>query len=186
MTNRKPRKAKPANFEIGEFVLHATVDEKHAEKLNVRWRGPFRIVDTVSEQIYVIEHLVTQKRTRAHVSRLRYYHDGSLQVTEELLEQVNRQGFTYEIDSFVSLRYVQGTRKWQVEVAWNGFEEIENSFENVKDILDQTPEILLRYLQEQYLTGNKHAVVQICKRHAKDIVKSMKKYHMDLETLPIS
>lgn len=183
--NRKHRKPQPANFEIGEFVLRANVDERQQDKLSVRWKGPFRIVDTISEQIYVIEHLVTQKRTRAHTSRLRYYHDSSLDVTEELLDQINRQGFIYEVDSFTSLRYVRNTRKWQVEVSWNGFDAIENSFEPIEGMLQQTPELLVRYLQEEYRIGDKHAVTRICHRFKTEIRKIMMKYHMDRGTLPI-
>ena len=144
------------------------------------------MVETVSEHVYVIEHLVTHKHTRTHASRLRYYHEQSLEVTEELLEQVNRQGFTYEIEAFKKLRLNKGIKKWQVEVSWQGFESIENSFEPVESILRQTPELFVKFLQEQYRSGNRQAVVkQISKKFKAIILQTMNKYHLDVDTLPL-
>jgi hypothetical protein len=55
----------PPDFELGDFVLVLAQGRRH--KLQMRWLGPRRVVDTVSEFVYVVEDIITQNRTCVHI-----------------------------------------------------------------------------------------------------------------------
>ncbi|KAG4049791.1 hypothetical protein JG687_00015944 [Phytophthora cactorum] len=70
------------NFHVGDYVLRSRVDEKHGNKLQVTWVGPYRVVraDTHS---FRVQHLVTGDEVDVHESRLKMYADSSLNVTDD-------------------------------------------------------------------------------------------------------
>ena len=53
-------------------------------KFRVKWMGPFRIVETLNEYVYVVEDVVTARHKSEHVQRLRLYVEASFQVTEDV------------------------------------------------------------------------------------------------------
>ena len=55
-------------FAVGEYVLVHVPVPRH--KLRVQWLGPFRVVDTVNEWVYVVEDILTQKRKTVHADRI--------------------------------------------------------------------------------------------------------------------
>ena len=50
----------PVNFEVGDYVLVAHRTNNRGPKLNVKWKGPRRIVRAVSEFVYEVEDLLSQ------------------------------------------------------------------------------------------------------------------------------
>jgi hypothetical protein len=76
------------NFELGDFVIVARRERPAGEKLTLRWRGPMRIVSTLSEHVYEVQSLETESVQAVHATRLRFYHDPSLNVTADLLAQI--------------------------------------------------------------------------------------------------
>jgi transposase InsO family protein len=53
------------NFVSGDFVLVAvptSSSNSYRHKLQVRWTGPFRIVDCLSDYVYLVENLITEER----------------------------------------------------------------------------------------------------------------------------
>ena len=62
-----------------------------ASKLRVTWVGPYRVVSAL-EHSYVIKHLLTDQEREVHASRMKFYRDVSLNVTEELLAHVANRG----------------------------------------------------------------------------------------------
>ena len=118
-TSHKP------NFSVGDFVLVSNVLKRSKRKLSVRWTGPHHIVETLSDYIYVVEHLVTHIRTEVHCSRLRFYCDASLNITQELVDQVAFDDEGYEIARILDSRWNNYENFWEVYVAWRGFETID-------------------------------------------------------------
>jgi hypothetical protein len=74
------------NFEVGDFVLEATVADVGRGKLQVVWKGPMRITGTKGPWVIEVEDLVTKKVSEVHVSRLRFYADKILNVTDLLCQ----------------------------------------------------------------------------------------------------
>jgi hypothetical protein len=59
-------KGKVPQFQIGEFVLVAAPVAR--AKFRVKWMGPYRILDTLNDYVYVVEDVVTSRRKRASTS----------------------------------------------------------------------------------------------------------------------
>lgn len=66
------------NFAVGYYVLLSREDFSVNEKLSLCWRGPRRIIKSLSNFISEVENLRTGQVDEAHIDRLKYYHDGSL------------------------------------------------------------------------------------------------------------
>jgi len=99
LQNNRRNGSKP-NFSLGDFVLVSNVLKRSRPKLSVRWSGPHRIVEVFSDHIFAIQHLITQAQTEVHSSRLRFYGDSSLNISEDLCAQVAFDGDGYEIERF--------------------------------------------------------------------------------------
>jgi hypothetical protein len=75
-TRNKHKKPVQVNFDIGDFVLVATVNPK--DKLESRWKGPYRIVEVINMYVFKVEHLLTRKTKEVHAVRLRFFKDAEL------------------------------------------------------------------------------------------------------------
>ena len=49
--------------------------------------GPYRVVETFNEWVYVVEDVVTNKRKSVHVQRMRLFAEESFEVTEDIRTQ---------------------------------------------------------------------------------------------------
>ncbi len=85
------------NFDVGDFVLQATVQESARSKLQDIWKGPAQIVRVISGYVYEVEDLITKRVMEAHVSRLKFYADDKLNVCEQLLSHVAHSQEGYEV-----------------------------------------------------------------------------------------
>ncbi|GMF59940.1 unnamed protein product [Phytophthora fragariaefolia] len=79
-------KAKPPNFSVGDFVLAASVISM-PNKLAIKWQGPKRVVQAITDWVLEVEALnAPHTKTKHHVSRLRFYADSSREMTEDFLQ----------------------------------------------------------------------------------------------------
>jgi hypothetical protein len=140
------RKAEKANFSVGDFILVSNVLKRSKSKLSVRWSGPHRIAKVYSDHVFMVEHLVTGICSDVHGSRLRFYCDSSLHITEELVEQVASDGDGYEIDRILEGRWNSKAQAWAVLVAWRGFEEMDCTWEPLLTLYDDAPVFVKRCL----------------------------------------
>ena len=167
--NGEQRSSLP-NFDIGDFVLWSRVDSQQSlSKLHFIWRGPFRIVDTTSDYIFVIEDLITAKQHTVDASRLKFYHDKSLNVSTELLEHVSHQGFLYTVNKLLDMNWNVETKQWEFLVSWKGFEDDENTWEPFTALLKDIPETLGCFLMDI-----KDVVMRkrLIRKHRKDLKRA--------------
>ncbi|KAE8884741.1 hypothetical protein PF007_g24758 [Phytophthora fragariae] len=138
----------PVNFSIGDYVLRSRVDEKlHANKLSVTWVGPYRVTGA-TEYYFTVEHLVTGKSTNVHPSRLKHYTDSSLNVSAELIDHVASQGTLLAVEALVDHRYNTSMKMFEIKVKWQGLEEVEDSWEPLKSIVEDVPKLMKEYADE--------------------------------------
>ncbi len=71
------------NFDIGSYVL---VFFPRSQKLDLEWRGPYRVVQRESPLIYIVEDIVSGSSFRVHVNRMHIFLPGDLSP-----EQLNRE-----------------------------------------------------------------------------------------------
>jgi hypothetical protein len=97
-----------------------------------------------NEQVLEVEHLLSGKRETVHCTRINFYHDSSLGVTEELKNLLQYQDSPlFVIEQLPELREVRG--QVQVLVNWMRFDEGENTREPVTTILEDAPDLLPRF-----------------------------------------
>ncbi|ETK88471.1 hypothetical protein L915_07271 [Phytophthora nicotianae] len=105
-------------------------------KLLARWVGPFEVVEEHPHS-YMIRHLVSSQRYMVHGSRLKFYRDGSLGTSEELLAHVGNQGMVRGVEDFKDHRKTQ--HGWQLLVSWVGLQEEEDSWEFLQSLYSDIP-----------------------------------------------
>jgi transposase InsO family protein len=135
------------NFSEGIFVLVAREAQLANQKLRVRWQGPRRIVACKTPWVYEVEDLVHGRRREVHVTRMKFYQDEFLEVTEEIRHQAAHMEKSYEVEAFHGLRFEPVFKRWELLVQWRGFEDAENSWEPV-DVVQEDVNTLIRH----YLT----------------------------------
>jgi hypothetical protein len=141
-------RATAANFEIGDFVLVAKREFQGGEKLCLKWQGPFRIVGTRSDFVFDVEDLNKKLITSIHSTRLRFYHDSSLDVTTDILAHVAHQNLGYEVRALRDLSYNSEEKAFYALVSWLGFEEADSTWEPLLVLHEDIPKDVTTFLQD--------------------------------------
>ncbi len=118
-------------------------------KLQVVWKGPMRIVRTKSSWVFEVEDLVTKKLLEIHVSRLRFYADKMLNVTEDMLSQVAHSQEGHEVEKFLAVRHAKSAARFDVRIKWRGLEDSESSWEPVEQVAEDVPVPLKKFLKQR-------------------------------------
>ena len=74
-------------------------------KLQVFWKGPYRVIATVSEMVYSVEHLINHDVSDVHANWLKFYDDSSLAVTEELIQHIAQSESGWEVEELLDIRF---------------------------------------------------------------------------------
>ena len=118
------------SFERGEFFLVADALASSQSKLKVQWKGPNREIGTVSPYVSVVQDLISENESEVHNSRLKFYLDSSLNVTEELKETIDHNSPHYEtITKMLDIRYNKSNKFYEVQCKWRGFVDEEPAWE---------------------------------------------------------
>ena len=124
-------------FHVGDYVLvHRAVRPR---KTLVRWCGPFRIVSAQSDWVFTVQHLISLQEEDVHSSRMMFYSDSHLDVTEAVRQEIAFESESFEIESLVGVRTDHRTGMREVEVKWRGFEATSNTWEPFDLIQAQAP-----------------------------------------------
>ncbi|KAE9350482.1 hypothetical protein PF008_g6425 [Phytophthora fragariae] len=136
-----------AQFDIGDYVLYADVWQHVRGKLRVKWCGPAQVVATTSNWIFEIRNLVTGQRKEAHASRLKFYADASLNVTEDLLLHVAHNGEGHVVHSLLEARYNRQEKRHEIKVRWRGLDVVEDSWEPADVLLQDVPAVVKAFVR---------------------------------------
>jgi hypothetical protein len=157
------------NFQVGDYVLWAKLADQHKkyqDKLYAKWYGPMRVVDAILPWIYEIEDLISKVRHQAHVTRLKYYIDSSLHISEEVETQAEHDNGQYDVKKIVAHRCVNGhLNKWKLQVQWEGYEG-EDSWKPVVQLYRDAPNLVKAYVKQISALEAAHKIVaQIRRNH---------------------
>ena len=133
------------NWGLGDYVLMARVSKAADNKLVAKWRGPMHVKEVVNPWVYRVADLITDNEWTVHAERLRYYSDSMLEVTVELKDKISHNGTGYLIESIVDHEHRNG--EWCLYVNWLGFEELEDSWESLRELHQDDPAAVKRYLR---------------------------------------
>ncbi|KAE9070151.1 hypothetical protein PF010_g26396 [Phytophthora fragariae] len=155
LNKKRERGGNLVNFAEGDYVLRSHVDEKHGNKLQVTWVGPYRVVRADSHS-FRVEHLVTGEQLDVHASRLKMYADESLNITDELLEHVAAQGIILAVNELKDHRWNAAINDYEIRVSWKGMQAIEDSYEPVQSLVKE-----IRVLVDNYVSKAKDSMLTV-------------------------
>ncbi|OWZ00171.1 hypothetical protein PHMEG_00028706, partial [Phytophthora megakarya] len=145
LNKRKSRGAQVVNFSVGDYVLRSRVDERRHSKLLVTWVGPY-VITRADSHSFRVRHLITGAEQDVHASRLKFYADSDLEVTEELLEHVAAQGIVLKVKQLIKHKWNEQSRGFELLVSWCGLETIENSWEPLQSLAKDVPALIHDYV----------------------------------------
>jgi len=139
-------RGKLANFEEGDYVLVAREDFHAGEKLALRWRGPRRIIKTLSDYVYQVEDLRNGQVEDIHACRLKYYRDNSL-------DQVAIMPHVLQSETGMPvarlMRLVDDPDGLKVQVRWRGLPTSEDTLEPFERVFEDVPDMVMRLLRRK-------------------------------------
>uniref|UniRef100_H3H597 Integrase catalytic domain-containing protein n=1 Tax=Phytophthora ramorum TaxID=164328 RepID=H3H597_PHYRM len=156
LNKKRERGENLVNFAVGDFVLRSRVDEKNGNKLQVTWIGPYRVIRADSHS-FRVQHLVTEDELDVHASRLKFYADSSLNVTDELLEHVASQGIILAVNELKEHRWNPDISDYEILVEWKGLQSIEDSYEPLQALAKEIRVLVNNYVEladDQQLRGH--------------------------------
>ncbi|RHZ14148.1 hypothetical protein DYB26_011490, partial [Aphanomyces astaci] len=157
---RRDRKSevKFARFSVGDFVLVESVVNRPT-KLAMHWREPCQVTRVIADYMMISQQLVPPYDvTVHHACRLKMYHEGGREVTEDLEAQIAFGDGGFHVERLDEARCVDGQH--QVLVKWLGLDDEESSWEPAANLLDDIPVVF-----RKWAAANKedHAVAAIIK-----------------------
>ncbi|GMF52723.1 unnamed protein product [Phytophthora fragariaefolia] len=141
---RKQKKVQRPNFDVGDYVFRSRVDQKHYDKLLGTWVGPYQVVRADAHR-FAVRHLLTGEEMDVHPSRLKFYADQSLDVTAEVREHIAAQGLILSVRELKEDRWDQEKKYYEVLVSWKGLESIEDSWEQIAQLVKDIPVLLAQF-----------------------------------------
>ncbi|KAE9075405.1 hypothetical protein PF006_g28335 [Phytophthora fragariae] len=145
LNKKRERGENVINFTEGDNVLRSRVDEKSGNKLLVTWVGPYRVLRADAHS-FLIQHLIMGAELGVHATRLKFYADASLDVTEDLREHISSQGIVLAIEKLKEHRWNHQIRDYEVLVQWKGLETIEDSYEPLTSLARDVPVLVAKYV----------------------------------------
>jgi hypothetical protein len=145
--NRRENKAhvKMAKFALGDFVLLGKV-VKFPNKLALNWKGPYRVSRIDSDYVMEVQQLVEPFDTSVHhASRLKFFSDASLDVTDDLLDHVAYGDEGFFVEDLLGAR-CNAEGKYEVRVKWKGLEDDESSWEPASQLYEDIAVVLRRWI----------------------------------------
>ncbi|ETV67425.1 hypothetical protein H257_16401 [Aphanomyces astaci] len=136
---RRDRKSqvKFADFSVGDFVLIGSVVNRPT-KLALHWRGPCQVTRVITDHVMETHQLVPPYEvTVHHACRLKMYHEGGIEVTEDLEAQIAFGDGGFHVERLDEARCVDGQHQGLVK--WLGLDEEESSWEPAANLLDDIP-----------------------------------------------
>lgn len=135
-------------FETGDFVLVRQA-EKARHKLMFRWSGPRRVVNPVSNMVYLVERLDGTRRERVHCARLAGYSAllDNKEVPDDVLELADRTETRFEVLHRIIDIGEEGDDLW-LQLEWDGLpDERDWTWAKLSDMHEDVPDMVEQFLR---------------------------------------
>jgi hypothetical protein len=142
--NAQP-KAMVIQLDVGDYVLVGSVS-RHRSKLQIRWLGPRRVVQAITDWNFVVEDLQDGKQSTHHVSRMKLFAAKDLLVTQDLLDHVAYVEGGQIVEELHDCRFDKAQKHWTILVKWMGLSEAETTWEPVTNLVDDVPVLVHNFV----------------------------------------
>jgi len=143
--NKINEHCKHYKFGLGDFVLVAIPKKKIRSKLQVVWSGPQKITEVMSDWVFKVQDLKTEKFQVVHANRLRFYSETMPENFIDLSNKLDEKLF--DIDELLNIR--SGRTGWEIQVSWLGFTDLDRTWEPIQNIYEDIPLILHNFLLDK-------------------------------------
>jgi hypothetical protein len=140
---RRLTKSHKVNFGLGDFVLVAIPKQKIRNKMQIRWSGPYRVIEVINDLIFKVEKLDSTKSEIVHAQRMRFYCEKDY-LSEEFQTTEIDTTEKFEISELLDIR--SSSSGYEILVRWLGFEKSDDTWEPVQQIFEDIPLILHDFL----------------------------------------
>ncbi|KAH9118412.1 hypothetical protein LEN26_012113, partial [Aphanomyces euteiches] len=159
--NNKDKRRREIRLAVGDYVLVGKVATTFAKKLQVQWLGPRRIVEALSDWVFVVEDLRDKQQTTHHASRLKIFAPSSLNVTQDLLDHIAYVEGGHIVETLLDCKFDRDSKRWTVLVKWLGLDIIENSWEPLDVMIEDVPKLVHRFIETNSVSnGNVRKMAQ--------------------------
>ena len=106
----------------------------------LQWKGPCRGVAMLNGSNYDVQELVAPfSIITRHVSRLRFFRENDLGVSQDLTDYVAYANGGHLVSRFLDCRINPDNHQLEVLVQWIGLDDTENSWEPASVLLEDVP-----------------------------------------------
>lgn len=123
---------------------------ERGHKLQYRWIGPRRVTKIVSEVVFEVSNLLTNKAEVVHASRLRFFSAAkeNSEVPSYFIDHAEHSEAIYDtVEKISSLREVD-SKIW-VQLQWeNPKDEVEQTWHPLQEVNVDIPDMLKNYLKK--------------------------------------
>src|SRR5690348_15286085 len=82
----------------------------------------------------------------AHITRLKFYHDKSLNMTEDLAALASNSGIEYVVDQLRDIR-LRPDGGWEIKVSWAGFLKSDETWEPADVLLQDVRKLVKQFIE---------------------------------------
>ena len=143
-------------FEAGDLVMvtgaDTSVNPVCTNKARTRWQGPFQVVSVEANQPSILHVRLLGdpdaiKPKAVHWTRCKRFADKEFFATPNMIKSAQHDMGKFKIRDFVAWR-VGPDGTIQLLVAWHGFEEYDDTWEDIAQLLEDAPYRVRNYLAE--------------------------------------
>eukprot|EP00924_Labyrinthula_sp_SR-Ha-C_P003577 maker-scaffold_53-augustus-gene-1.22-mRNA-1 protein AED:0.44 eAED:0.44 QI:0/0/0/0.5/0/0/2/0/1183 len=137
---------KVVQFGEGDWVMLSRAGT-HTDrfKTKLKWTGPYKIMRTLSGNVYEIE-LLQGKKTTAHSTRLLWYKPEGYIPSAEVVKQFASDAGQLEVQQFTGLRHENG--RYELCTRWKGFTEADDTWEPLDVIWEDVKHVVEAFFRK--------------------------------------
>jgi transposase InsO family protein len=135
----------PVDFGVGDYVMVARYNRGTRDKTAPIWNGPALVTGAENDRSFHVKDLLSGKSRVIHADYLKRYADKSLTVTPQLTKFIAAAAVDTRVRAITHHRKVG--QKWELCVLWEGFDDEEFTWQELRALAEDVPELVKRYVK---------------------------------------